>query len=77
MKNRISDILTVLAIVAVLTLCVVIYQKPVSYDVLRCYDPKIKNGLTYGLYVDATDCVYDEDEGIWECNEGEYNYCLN
>ncbi len=66
---KIVDILIVLAIVSVLTLCIVIYQKPVSYD-QRCYNPETK------FNEDATDCVYNEDEGIWTCNERKYKYCL-
>jgi len=73
---KLYDILTILAVLSVLFLCVFIYTYQVpSHINIMCYDPEIEIGFTNGLYVLKTDCTYDEDDGIWTCDEGEYKYC--
>ena len=67
-KIKIYDILFFIAIVCVIFFAFTIYQN-ITYTDERCYNPETK------FYEDMTDCTYDEFDGVWTCNEGEFNYC--
>lgn len=75
-KINLLDILTITAVLSVIFFGIFTYtHSEPTYKSLNCYDPNIEVGFTKGKYIPATNCNYDENEGIWYCNEGEFKYC--